>query len=165
MENLIGKAKTTTTPELYKEFFKSYYKEKTKTLIIITTVIGVFAVLFAVYAYIYIRNIFAVALPLGAGIMLMIYPHFSYRRPYNSVKKNKITTSFEFYEDMLAEINKASREEYKYSSLLKVVETKKYLYIYHSAESASVVDKENIRLCTAEDLKAHLKRKLEYIEK
>lgn len=164
MENLIGKAKTTTTPELYKEFFKSYYKEKTKIPVAIATVIGILAIIFAAYAYVYIRNIFAVALPLAAGITLMIYPHFSYRRPYNSVKNNKITTTFEFYEDTLVEINKASREEYKYSSLLKVTETKKYLYIYHSAESASVVDKENIRLCTEEELKSHLRKKLKYVE-
>ena len=162
MEKLIAKAKTTTNPQLYKEFFKSYYKEKTKTLVMITSIIGVLAILFSMYAFYFIRNMYAVTVPLAAGIMLIIYPRFSYRRPYNSVKNNKITTTFEFYEDMLVEINKASRDSYEYSKLKKVVETDKYFYIYHSAESASVVDKDNIRLCTAEELKSFLKTKLEF---
>ena len=162
MEKLIAKAKTTTNPQLYKEFFKSYYKEKTKILVVITSIIGALAILFAMYALYFIGNLFAVTIPLAAGIMLIIYPRFSYMRPYNSVKNNKITTTFEFYEDCLVEINKASRDSYKYSDLMKIVETDKYFYIYHSAESASVIDKSNIRLCTEDELKSFLKTKLEF---
>lgn len=162
MNKLIARAKTTTNPKLYKEFFKSYYKEKTKTLVMITSVIGVLAILFSMYAFAVIKNIFTVTIPLAAGIMLIIYPRFSYRRPYNSAKKNKITTTFEFYDDRLVEINKASRDSYKYSELMKVTETDDYFYIYHSAESASVVDKSNIRLCTEAELRDFLKTKLEF---
>ena len=162
MEKLIAKAKTTTNPQLYKEFFKSYYKEKTKTLVMITTIIGALAILFSMYAFYFIGNLLAVTVPFAGGIMLIIYPRFSYRRPYNSVKKNKITTTFEFYDDVLVEINKTSRDSYKYSELLKIVETDNYFYIYHSPESASVIDKSNIKLCTEDELKRFLKTKLEF---
>jgi purine-cytosine permease-like protein len=158
----IAKAKTTTTPKLYLDFFKKYYKEKTKTLVIVTTIIGVILVIAGLYAAANQKNTFAVAIPIAAGVMLAVYPRFSYRRPYNSVKNNVITTSFEFYNDRLVEINDATREEYAYSDLLKVWETAQYLYIYHTKDNASVVDKNGFSLGTPESLSAVLKDKLPY---
>lgn len=144
-EKLIATAKTTTNPQLYKEFYKYYYKNATKTLVRITTIIGILAILFAMYAVAARINIYAAAIPAAAGIMLIIYPHFAYVRPYNSVKHNEITTKFEFYEDMMIEIDKSSRDSYEYSQILKAVETGKYYYIYHTKENASVVDKSSIK--------------------
>ena len=110
-------------------------------------------------------SIIMCAILIGGGVMLMIYPRFSYRRPYNSVKDNKITTKFEFYNDRMVEINDSSCEEYYYSSILKVWETEEYFYIYHTPENASVIDKKGISTGSPEKLKALLSGKVEYIVK
>ncbi len=165
MDGLIAKAKTTTNPKLYLEFFKSYYKEKTKTLTTVTTIIGAAAVLFGIYAAGMSLNLFTISIPLAVGLMLIIYPRFSYRRPYNSVKNNTITTRFEFYDDRLVEINDASRDEYYYASLLKIHETDDYFYIYHNKENASVVDKKNITIASVDELRNLLKKKITYANK
>lgn len=165
MDKLIAKAKTTTTPQLYLDFFKSYYKEKTRILVYITTILG--ALLLAVglfFATQHSGNLMLNAVLLAMGIMLIIYPRFSYRRPYKAVKDNVITTKFEFYDDKLVEINDASTEEYPYNSLLKVRDTPQYLYIYHNKESASVVDKSKFKLGSAEELAKFLQTKLPYVK-
>ncbi len=164
MENIIIKAKTTTSPKLYLDFFKSYYKEKTKTLRFITTVIGICMIITGLWSYQRL-SIITSAVLLGGGAMLIIYPHFVYKRPYNSVKNNQITTRFEFYSDRMVEINASTREEYAYSSLLKVYETSDYFYIYHTPENASVVDKGGITKGSPEELKALLSGKVEYLVK
>lgn len=160
MDNIIAKAETTTSPKLYLDFFKKYYKEKTRVLVIITTVIGIICVLAGAYAYAAQEGIYICAVLIAAGVMLAVYPRFSYRRPYNSVKDNVITTKFEFYDDKLVEINDATREEYMYSELMKVWETPEYFYIYHTKESASVVDKQGFTLGTPEELSSILKEKV-----
>ena len=162
MNEAIIKAKTTTTPKLYLDFFKSYYKEKTKTLTFVTTVIGICMIVTGAWSYIQQISIITCAVLIAGGAMLIIYPRFVYRRPYNSAKNNKITTHFEFYDDKMVEINDATREEYRYSSLLKVYETEDYFYIYHTPENASVVDKEGISKGSPEELKSLLSGKVEY---
>lgn len=165
MEEVIIKASTTTTPRIYLDFFKSYYKEKTKTLTFITTVIGACLLATGLWSSLNRVSVITCAILIGGGVMLMIYPRFSYRRPYNSVKDNKITTKFEFYKDRMVEINDSSREEYYYSDLLKVWETDEYFYIYHTPENASVVDKKGISTGSSEKLKALLSGRVEYIVK
>ncbi len=165
MDEIIVKAKTTTNPKLYLDFFKMYYKEKTKTLTFITTVIGACLTVTGLWAYINRTNIITCAILIAGGVMLMIYPRFVYRRPYSSAKNNVITTLFEFYDDRMVEINDASREEYLYSQLLKVWETEDYFYIYHTPENASVVDKKGIKKGSPEELKALLSRQVEYTVK
>lgn len=163
MSKLIATAQTTTTPKLYLDFFKRYYKEKTRALVIISTILGAVLVLAGMYLTAqHIGNIYSKAILLAAGVMLIIYPRFSYRRPYNSVKNNQITTKFEFYDDKLIEINDSSREEYPYNTLLKVWETPQYFYIYHTKENASVVDKESFKKGTPDELAALLKTKLPF---
>lgn len=162
MSNLIAKAKTTTTPKLYLEFFKDYYKEKTKALVIITSVIGVIAILVGLYGGASNRNIFASAVPIAAGAMLVIYPRFIYRRPYNSVKNNKITTRFEFFDDKMIEYGESSKEEYKYSDLMKVRETGDYFYIYHTRENASVVDKSAVTGASVDELRELLRKNVRF---
>lgn len=166
MSKLIATAKTTTTSKLYLDFFKHYYKEKTRALVIISTILG--AVMIAAGIFLsaqHIGNIYSKAVLLAAGVMLIIYPRFSYRRPYNSVKHNQITTKFEFYEDRFVEINDSSREEYAYNTLLKVWETPQYFYIYHTKENASVVDKDSFKKGTPDELSAFLQAKLPYEKK
>lgn len=165
MKDIIIKAKTTTNPKLYRDFFKMYYKEKTKTLTFVTTVIGACLTATGLWSYVNRASIITCAILIAGGVMLMIYPRFVYKRPYNSVKDNVITTTFEFYNDRMVEINDASREEYLYSELLKVWETEDYFYIYHTPENASVVDKTGIKKGTPEELKALLNGKVEYAVK
>ncbi len=165
MGDIIAKAKTTTTPKLYLDFFKRYYREKTRALVIITTVIGICCIFAGLYAGAVNKSIFVIAALIACGAMLVIYPRFSYRKPYSSVKNNVITTKFEFYEDRLVEINDATREEYEYSRLMKVWETPEYFYIYHTKENASVVDKAGFTLGAPEDLARVLKGKLPYTVK
>ncbi|MGN0181350.1 MAG: YcxB family protein [Candidatus Ornithomonoglobus sp.] len=165
MSNIIAKAVTTTTPKLYLDFFKRYYKEKTRALVIVTTIIGICCVLAGLYACAVNKSVFVVAVLIAGGGMLAVYPRFSYRKPYNSVKNNVITTKFEFYEDRLVEINDATKEEYEYSGLMKVWETPEYFYIYHTKENASVVDKAGFTLGTPEELARALKCRLPYTVK
>lgn len=162
MDNISVKAKTTTNPKLYLDFFKSYYREKTRVLVIITTVIGCCCVLAGLFFGARHTNVYLASTLAAGGAVLAIYPRFSYLRPYRSVKNNVITTVFEFYDDRLVEINDASREEYKYSDLLKVWETSDCFYIYHNKESASVVEKSGITLGTPESLARLLAGKLPY---
>lgn len=159
---LIAKAKTVTTPELYKEFFKIYYKEKTKALVMITMVIGIILVLLGLYAGAQQWNIFSVAILIGGGAMLIIYPRFIYKRPYNAVKNNKITTWFEFFEDRMVEINDASHDEYEYGEIKNVIETMNYFFIYHTKEKASVVDKNNFTKGTPDELRKLLQENVPY---
>lgn len=156
------KARTTTTPKLYLDFFKSYYREKTRALRVVTTIIGAAAVIIGLIGGAEHWNIFACAVPIAAGAMLIVYPHFVYKRPYNSVKNNKITTSFEFYDDRMIETGDSSRDEYEYSALEQVWETKDYFYIYHSKENASVVDKSGIIGASADELRSFLKEKVPF---
>lgn len=150
---LIAKSKTTTTPDMYKEFFKLYYKEKTKILVLITFIIGLVLMFLGVGAYVAQRGVLAVVILLCSGGMLVVYPHFIYKRPYNSVKDNVITTQFEFYDDKIIEINDASSDEYSYNSIYRIVETKKYMYIYYTKEQASVIDKEGFIYGNLSDVK------------
>lgn len=165
MSDIIIKAKTTTNPKLYLDFFKMYYKEKTRTLTFITTVIGACLAVTGFWSYMNGVSIITCAVLIAGGAMLMIYPRFVYRRPYSAAKDNVITTTFEFYDDRMVEINDSTREEYAYSQLQKVWETENYFYIYHTPENASVVDKKGIKLGTPEKLKALLSSKVEYTVK
>lgn len=163
MNRLIASAVTTTTPKLYLDLFKKYYKEKTRTLVIVTTIIGAAMILCALFIIAQrMGNIYSKAMLIAAGAMLIIYPRFAYRRPYNSVKNNQITTKFEFYDDGMIEINAGTREEYPYSKLLKVWETPQYIYIYHTNENASAVDKSGFKSGSVNDVAALLKSKLPY---
>lgn len=159
---LIAKAKTVTTPELYKVFFKIYYKEKTKALVMVTMIIGIMLVLVGLYAGAQQWNIFSIAILLGGGVMLIIYPRFIYKRPYNAVKNNKITTQFEFFEERMIEINDASQDEYEYGDIDNVIETTNYFFIYHTREKASVVDKGNFTKGTPDELRKLFQANIPY---
>lgn len=168
MSELIAKAKTTTTPKIYRDFFKSYYKDKNKLLVKITTVIAVLIMIASIILFMLGYGILIAAAVLSAGIVLSIYPRFSYRRPYKAVKDTKLTTTFEFYENKMAEKNSDSKDSYKYRSIKKVWETPEYFYIFHSKEKASVIVKDKFSTGTPEDV-ANLFRenaeKYEYREK
>ena len=152
MDTVLARASTITTPEMYKEFFKSYYKEKMRVFVAVATVIGAVLIAFGLYSATLPANIFMTSAPVAAGIVLIIYPRFAYRRPYKSAKDNKIKMSFEFYKDRFKEITESAEEFYSYPDMKKVRQTENYIYIFHSAESASVVDKSNIKLLSPDEL-------------
>ena len=152
MDTVLAKASTVTTPEMYKEFYKSYYKEKMRVFLIVATVIGAALIAFGLYSTTVFLNIYVSSATIAAGIVLIIYPRFAYRRPYKSVKDNKIKMSFEFYKDRFREITESAEEFHFYSDMKKVSQTGNYIYIFHTAESASVVDKSQIKLLSPDEL-------------
>ncbi len=161
-DKLIATAKTTTNPQMYREFFRMYYKEKTRGVVIATTLIGAIAVLFGLYALAAHMQILYAAIPLAAGVVLIVKPRYAYSRPYRAAKDNKITTKYEFYEDGFIEIGTASRDEFLYSSMYKLKETQDYLYIYHNRENVSVVDKSKIKPIAASELSQLLRSNIPY---
>ena len=149
---IIATARTTTSPELYKEFFKSYYKEKMRGFRVITIIIGAALIAFGFYALAARMNMFVTAVPIAAGAVLIVYPAYAYRRPYKSVKDTVQTLKYEFYPDRYVEFMDNSQQEYKYSELLKVTETERYIYLFHTRETASVIDKDRVKKMTAQEL-------------
>ena len=158
---IIATARTTTSPGLYKEFFKTYYKEKLRGFRIVTIIIGAALIAFGFYALAAQMNIFITAVPIAAGAVLIIYPAYAYRRPYKSVKDTVQTLKYEFYPDRYVEFMDNSQQEYRYSELLKVTETEKYIYLFHTRETASVVDKDRVKKMTAPELFTLLKNAVE----
>ena len=152
MDTVLPKASTVTTPEMYKEFFKSYYKEKMRVFLVVATVIGAALIAFGLYSTTLPTNIFVSSAAIAAGTVLIIYPRFAYRRPYKSSKDNKIKMRFDFYNDRFREITESAEEFHSYSDMKKVTQTENYIYIFHTAESASVVDKSQIKLLSPDEL-------------
>lgn len=155
---IIATARTTTSPELYKEFFTTYYKKKMRGVRVILALIATALIAFGFYALSEQMSIFISAVPIAAGIVMIIYPAYAYRRPYKAVKDNVQTLKYEFYPDRYVEYMDNSKQEYKYSELMTVTETAKYIYLFHTHESASVVDKDRVKKMTAQELSEHLKK-------
>lgn len=158
MDNtILAKAASVTSPEMFKEFFKGYYKEKMRVFLVVATMIGIALIVFGMYALAAQLNIFMTSAAIAAGGVLIIYPRFAYRRPYKAARDAKIKTRFEFYSDRLREITETAQQDFPYSELTKVRETKDYIFIYHTPESAAVVEKNKIKLMYPSELYQMLK--------
>ncbi len=144
-KTLIAKGETTTNPGMYKELFKYYYKSKMFVPVTVISVIGILLILFGIFMFFRNAKVIIVLALFIAGVILAVYPRFAYRRPYKAVRNNKITTKYEFYDEYMIEIGENSKEKLEYSSFKDIHETKKYIYLFKSAESATVIDKSEIR--------------------
>lgn len=152
MEKVLYKAVTEMNPQIYKDFYKFYFKKHYRTFNIVSMCISI--LMFALAAYFYIARFDAIwfMIALWIAIVLFIYPKFAYRRVAKRAGKSRQTTRFRFYQDHVAEKTSGEESDYKYSELQEVVEGKKYLFIFHSEDSVSIVIKSEVADNGAEKL-------------
>ena len=152
--------KTTTSPALYRELFKVFYRENWKILRIVLTVLSVPCFIAAAYAYEFNYGSAFVLIPLVTGLMFVIYPRNAYRRPAKRMKGIVQTMSYEFYEDEMREKAIDGKSEYyKYAKLHMVVETPVYFFIFTTRRTASALEKKDIKMGSTEELRELLKSK------
>lgn len=163
-EKLIS-AHTETNPVLYKNFFRTYYSEKLKTVKIFTMIIAI--ILFAAALYLYYSGAPLIwpGLCVWIGLLMIIYPRNTYRRPYRKMKNMRVTTYFDFYGDSMTERSGGKAESFKYSDIYKTIETNQYFYIFHTPDSASVIEKKDINHGDADGLRTLLKSNTNYKRK
>lgn len=164
-EKKIVSGHTETSPLLLKNFFRTYYSEKYKTVKTVTLILAV--ILFIVSAALYYNGFGLIfpALCVWAGLVMIVYPRTAYRRPYKKMKDMKTTTYFDFYEDKMTERSNGKSESFIYGDIYKTLETNQYFYIFHSPEMASVLEKKDISVGNADMLRDILKSKTEYKRK
>ena len=151
-EKKLYKAITEMNPQIYKDFYKFYFRDHYKTFNIISTTIGILLLAAAVTMYFMKFGLVWIALALWIGIMGVIYPRLSYKKTYKRVRDTKQTTRFTFYENHVVEKTSGESGEYKYSELERAIETKKYIYIYHNETNVSIVVKSEVKDNGAEAL-------------
>lgn len=161
MDEKLYSASTQMTPDIYKDFYKTYYSEKLKVLNIFTSISAVLLIIAAVFLYYKNFGILWSLIALWLGVFLLIYPRRIYRKPYKKSKDSKQTTHFAFYNTYMTEKANSQKKNYTYSDLKKIIETKKYFFIFHSDENVSIVCKENID-GDSDSLASLLKTKTEY---
>ncbi|MCH5209714.1 MAG: YcxB family protein [Oscillospiraceae bacterium] len=152
-------AVTIMTPVIYKDFYKLYYKERLKVFRFVATVIAIAAIIGGLYMYYNNFPLMWSVIALWIGAFLLFYPHVAYRKPYKKARDAKQTTRFAFYETYVGEKISSNETDYNYSELMKVIETDKYFFIFHSIESISIVDKESVK-GGSEELAEFLKLKV-----
>lgn len=161
MEEKLFSASVQMTPEIYKDFYRLYYKDRLKVFNAVTSVI---AILLLVAAYVMQRQGFGLVwtvIALWIGAFLLVYPRMAYKKPYKRAKDIKQTTHFTFYETYVSEKTNSKPSDYNYSDLMKVVETGKYFFIYHTPQSVSIVEKDKVKE-DANSLAEFLKTKTSY---
>lgn len=151
MENIkLYTAVTQMTPAVYKDFYKIYYRERLRVYTMITAVIGVLLIAAGLYIYNKEFGIMWAVLAVWIGAVLLVYPRVAYKKPYKRARNSSLTTRFIFYEDYVSERTNSVTTDYSYSSLLKVLETSRYIFIFHSMESVSIVVKSGVKENTDE---------------
>lgn len=138
-------AVTQMTPAIYKDFYKVYYRERLRVFTVITAVIGALLIAAGVYIYKKEFGLLWSVIALWLGAFLIVYPRLAYRKPYKRARNESLTTRFTFYEDYVSERTNSVTTDYTYKSLLKIIETNKYILIFHSLESVSIVDKSSVK--------------------
>ncbi len=164
-EKKIASARTETNPILLKNFYRTYYSEKYRTVKIVTLIIAV--ILFLAAAALY-YNGFGLIYPfilVWAGAVMIIYPRNAYRKPYKSMKNTRTVTHFDFYPDSMTERSGSGTETFRYGDIYRVIETNQYFYIFHSPDTASVVEKSNISYGSADEVREIFKAKTKYTRK
>ncbi len=157
MEKALYKAVTEMNPQIYKDFYKFYFKKHYRTFNIISTCISIAA--FALTAYFYVMNFGTmwILIALWIAIVMFIYPRLAYRRPSKRASKSRQTTRFRFFDTHVIEKTNGEETDYKYADLQEVVESKKYIFIFHAEDSVSIVVKSEVADNGAEKLAVLLK--------
>ncbi len=159
-EKLFG-ALTTMSPVIYRDFYKLYYKERLKTFNAVAAVAAAALIIGGFAVYVKGLPVVWTVLMMWVGAFLLVYPRVAYKKPYKKARDIKQTTRFSFYETHVAEKTNSQETDYKYSDLMKILETNNYFFIFHTIESISIVDKENVK-GGAEELAEFLKQKTTY---
>ncbi len=161
MEKKMFSASTIMTPVIYREFYRLYYKERLRAFSITSAVIGIILIVVGIYlnksGFGYVWSLIAVWI----GAVLIVYPRMAYRKPYRKARNQKQTTRFTFYETFVSEKTNSKSTDYSYDGLERVIETNKYIIIFHSMKSISIVDKAGVKE-NADDLAAFLKERTVY---
>ena len=152
MEKALYKAVTEMNPLIYKDFYRFYFKKHYRTFNIVSTVISIIAFAVAAYFYVMKFGMMWTLIALWIAIVLLIYPRLAYRRPAKRASKSRQTTRFRFYSDRVTEKTNGEETDYSYSELKEVWESKKYLFIFHSEDSVSIVVKSEVPDNSAEGL-------------
>ena len=160
MSKRIMGGRTQTSPELYKDLYRTYYSETWRTARIIMNVIGAVCLVLFIYLYGQGRNDSYMGITLMAGIFCFVYPRNAYRRPYKRAMNEKTAMHFTFYEDEMKEKIGGESTIYAYKDMDRVIETPKYFYFFHSKSEVSVLEKENILDAGPQELAALLKNKV-----
>lgn len=161
-EKILYKAVTEMNPMIYKDFYKFYFGEQYRTFKIVSTCIAAAALIAGISASVMNFGMMWILICLWIATVCFIYPRFTYRRPYKRARNAKQTTRFGFYENYVSEKTNGETSDYKYNDLLKVVETKKYIYIFHDETSISIVIKSDVKDNGSEGLCKLLKSKTKY---
>lgn len=156
---------TEMTPAVYKDFYKFYFAQQYRTFKIVLTCVAIAALAAAIGASSLNFGMMWILIFLWIAIVCFIYPRFAYRRPYKRTRNSKQTTRFSFFENHVSEKTNGEESEYKYSELMKVVETKKYLFIFHNETGISIVIKSEVKDDGADGLCNLLKSKTKYVTK
>ena len=151
--------RTTTSPALYRELYRIFYRENWRVIRIVLTVLSIPCFIAGLYAYELELGMIYTVIPIAAGIVFIIYPRNAYRRPAKQMKGVTQTMSFEFYEDEMREKSGGESQTIKYKDIYMVAETPKYFFIFDSRRTASALEKDGIKTGDAQILKALLKNK------
>lgn len=161
----IASARTETNTAMLKNFFRMYYSERYKTVKAVTLVAAIVLFIMAAAAYYNGYALIITVICVWLGLLLTVYPRNAYRRSYKREKNTKTVTHFDFYEDFMTERSGGKTEKFRYSELYKIIETNKYIYIYHSPETASIIEKNDISFGSADEITELLKAKTKYKRK
>lgn len=160
MEKKLMSGRTTTSPTLYKELYRTYYRENWKAARIILTVISIPFFLYAIELYNAGKNNIDMAIVLWVALVLVIYPRNAFRRAYKKVQNDVVSVHFTFYGNEMKEKTGGKATVYAYDSILRVIDAPGYFYFFHTKRDVSVLEKDGIIDGTPEELSELLKSKV-----
>jgi hypothetical protein len=160
MEKKNFSASTQMSPDIYKDFYKTYYNEKLKVFNIFAVIAAVILILAAMFFYYRGLGLAWSLIELWVAIFLLIYPRRMYRKPYKRAKDTSQTTHFEFFDDYMSEKTHSRVHNCQYKDIKKIIETKKYFFIFLGGDNASIIDKSTVEN-DASSLSSFLKSRTE----
>lgn len=158
-KRLMG-GRTTTSPKLYKELYRIYYRENWKIARIVLTILSIPCFFLALYFYSVGQNNINMVITLWAGLIFIIYPRNAYRRAYLRVQNDKVSIHFTFYEDEMKEKTDGKANIHSYDDMRCVIDAPGYFYFFHTKTEVSVLEKSGIIDGTPEELAQLLKNKV-----
>lgn len=160
MEKKLMSGRTTTSPKLYKELYRTYYHENWRAARIIMTILAIPFFLCALELYNAGKNNIDMVIVLWVAVILVIYPRNVFRRAYKKVQNDVVSIHFTFYQTEMKEKTGGKATVYPYEDMLKVIDAPGYFYFFHTKCDVSVLEKNEIIDGTAQELAELLKSKV-----